>query len=105
MFEIKHAVVVVVFIFLKHDGLCVGDRRLEDSNYFYTGINTGHEFSCTRNVVCVQVTCTVVTVHSICEDLKFLHGYLKPRINNKLPKKADRRNILILCMNYGYHLT
>ena len=36
MFEIKHAVVVVVFIFLKHDGLCVGDRRLEDSNYFYT---------------------------------------------------------------------
>ena len=36
MFEIKHAVVVVAFIFLKHDGLCVGDRRLEDSNYFYT---------------------------------------------------------------------
>ena len=33
MLEIKNVLVVVVFIFLKHNGLC---ERLADSNYFYT---------------------------------------------------------------------
>ena len=33
MLEIKKAVVVVVLIFLKYNGLC---GRLTDSNYFYT---------------------------------------------------------------------
>ena len=28
-----------------------------------------HEFSCTRNAVCVHVTCMVVTMHAICEGL------------------------------------
>ena len=33
MIEIKNAVVEVVFIFVKHNGLC---GRLADSNYFYS---------------------------------------------------------------------
>ena len=33
MLGMKNAVVVVVFIFLKHNGLC---ERLADLNYFYT---------------------------------------------------------------------
>ena len=66
MVECKRAVVVVVFIFSKHSGLC---RRLTDSNYFYTEINTVHELSCTQNAVCFHVTGTVVTVHSICQGL------------------------------------
>ena len=32
MLEIKKAVVVVILIFLNHDGVC---GRLADSNYFY----------------------------------------------------------------------
>ena len=32
MLEIKNAVVLVVFVFLKHNGLC---EILADSNYFY----------------------------------------------------------------------
>ena len=66
MLEIKNAVGVVVLIFLKHNGLC---GRLADSNYFYTGINNVHQFSCKRIPVCVHVTCTVVTVQANCEDL------------------------------------
>ena len=33
------------------------------------GIDSVHEFSCTRNAFCVHVTCTVVTLHAICEGL------------------------------------
>ena len=56
----------LLFVFLKHNGLC---GRFADSNYFYTGINIMHEFSCTRNDVCVHVRCTVVTMYAICEGL------------------------------------
>ena len=52
--EIKNAVVVVIIIFIKYNSLCGG---LTDSNYFYTGINTMHKFSCTQNAVCVHVIC------------------------------------------------
>ena len=67
MLEFKNTVVVVVFIFLKHNGLYV---RLEDLNYFYR-----HEsILCTNflirsNAVWVHVTCTFVSVHAICEGL------------------------------------
>ena len=47
MLEIKIAVVVVVFIFLKHNGLF---GRLADSNYFYTE----ESILCTN--FCVHVT-------------------------------------------------
>ena len=33
------------------------------------GVNTVHEFSCTRSVVCVHVTCMVITVYAVCEGL------------------------------------
>ena len=38
--------------------------------FLHRGINNVHEFSCMCNAVCVHVTCTVVTVHAICEGLK-----------------------------------
>ena len=68
MLEIESTVVVVVFIFLKHNGQC---GRLANSNYFYTkeSIPSVHELICTRNAVCVHVTCTVVVVHTICGGL------------------------------------
>ena len=69
--EIKNAVVVVVLIFLKHNDV---RGRLADSNLFLRrGINTVHEFPCTRSAICVQVMCTVVTAYEICEGLWFLH--------------------------------
>ena len=34
------------------------------------GINSAHEFYCTRNAFGVHVTCTATTVHAICIDLK-----------------------------------
>ena len=37
--------------------------------FLYRGINTVHEFLCTRNAVCVDVTYTVLTVRAICEGL------------------------------------
>ena len=37
--------------------------------FLHRVINIMHEFSCTRNPVCVDVTYTVVTVHAICEGL------------------------------------
>ena len=51
MLEIENAVVVVVFIFLKHIGLC---GRLADSNYFYTEAS----IACTNFCVCIVLfTC------------------------------------------------
>ena len=41
LLEIKNTVVVVAFIFLKHNGLC---GRLPDSNYFYTEESVLHNF-------------------------------------------------------------
>ena len=38
--------------------------------FLHRGINIVHEFSCTRNAVCVHVTRTVVTMHAICEGMK-----------------------------------
>ena len=38
-------------------------------SFLQRGVNTLHEFSCTRNAVCEHVTYTVVTVHAICEGL------------------------------------
>ena len=62
----NYAVVVAVFIFSKHNGLC---GRLADSNFFYTRTNTVHKFLCMHNVICVHIICTPVTIHAICEDL------------------------------------
>ena len=68
MLEIESTVVVVFFIFLKRNGQC---GRLANSNYFYIkeSIPSVHELMCTRNAVCVHVTCTVVIVHTICGGL------------------------------------
>ena len=68
--EIKNTVVVLIFIFLKDNGLC---GRLADSNYCYRKQTRNQYrariFSCMCNAVCVYVTCTVVTLHAICEGL------------------------------------
>ena len=77
MLEIKNAMVVAVYIFLKHYGLY---GRFADSTYFYTD-NTIHESLWMHNPVCVYVTSMVVTIHIICEDLLnlikhlFMHTY------------------------------
>ena len=63
MLEIKSAVVVVVIIFLKHNGLC---GKLADSNYFYTE----ESLSSMRNAV---------TVHAICDGL-LLHKDAKTEV-------------------------
>ena len=75
MLEIKNAVVAIVLILLKHNGLCeIGRFKL----FFHRGINTvRNQFSCTRNTVCVHVTCTVIIVHIICEGLDFCWYNLK----------------------------
>ena len=52
--------------------VCVGFKLFK--LFLHRGISTVHEFSCTRNAVCVHVTCTVVTVHTICEDLRAAQG-------------------------------
>ena len=60
--ETKNTDAVVVFIFLKHNGL----GRVADLNYFYS------EKSIPSTNFRVRVTpfaCTVVTVHAICEGL------------------------------------
>ena len=44
-------------------------NTLADLNYFRKKINAVHEFSCTCNTVCVQVTCMDITMHAICEGL------------------------------------
>ena len=66
MLETKNAVVVVVRTFVKYNGLCGG---LADSDYFYPE----EPIPCTnfhvRKTSCVHVTCTIVTVHAICEGL------------------------------------
>ena len=36
------------------------------------GINSAHEFPCTCNIICVHITCKVVTVHAIYEGLSLL---------------------------------
>ena len=57
---------MVVFAFVKHNGLC---GRVTDSNYFYTE----ESIMCTnfqvRVTVCSHVTRMVVTVHVIYEGL------------------------------------
>ena len=63
--KLKHCDICCSY-FLKHNGLC---WRLADSNYFYTGINTAHKFSCMSNAVCMHVMYTVVTVDTVCEGL------------------------------------
>ena len=67
MLEIKSAVVVVVVIFLKDNGLC---GRLVDSNYFYKEESKCvHKFLCMCNTVCMHIARTVITLHTICEGL------------------------------------
>ena len=59
--EIKNAAVVVVLIFLKHNGLC---GRLAYSSYFYT------EESMTCTNFCASATpFASFHVHAICEGL------------------------------------
>ena len=60
---IKNAVVVVVFIFIKHNSM-FGQTR---SSFQLCTINTVHTFSCRCNANCVHVTSTVVAVHGTCE--------------------------------------
>ena len=67
MLEFKNAVVVVL-IFLKHNGLC---GRLPDSNCFYT-----EELIPCKNFR-VRITCTVVIVLAIYEDLQRFGAFLK----------------------------
>ena len=55
MLEIKNAVLVVVFIFFKHNGLY---GRLADSNYFYTK----ESILCTN--FCACTTLFVCTLHA-----------------------------------------
>ena len=50
MLEIKNAVVLVVFVFLKHNGLC---EILADSNYFY------REESILSTNFCTPLACTL----------------------------------------------
>ena len=38
--------------------------------FLHRGINTVHEFSRTRNTVCVHVMCTIVTMNTVCKGLK-----------------------------------
>ena len=87
--ETKKAMAVVVLIFLKYNGLCGG---LADSIYFLQkGINTAHEFSSTLNVICVHVTFTVVTVHTICEDLHC--DYFLSKLNKK-DENLSKKNFM-----------
>ena len=72
---VNNAVVVVAFIFVQYNDLC---GRFADSNYFYTGIDNVHEFSCTSNAIWVHATCTIVTVHEIWESLLMDH-----KVSNK----------------------
>lgn len=37
--------------------------------FSYAGIDVIHKFSCTHDAVCMHVTYTVVTVHTLCENL------------------------------------
>ena len=53
MLEIKNTVLVVVFIFLKHNSLC---GRLVDSDYFYTE----ESIQCTN--FCVHITLFACTL-------------------------------------------
>ena len=52
MLEIKNPVVVVVFIFLKHNDLF--GRFADPNDFLHMGINTVHKFSCMRNAVTVH---------------------------------------------------
>ena len=63
-----------LFLFLKnHNCLC---GRLADSNYFYTEESTPCiNFFLHIMLCCVPITCTVVTVHAICEGLRN-HGFI-----------------------------
>ena len=36
--------------------------------FLHRGINAVHEFLCLCNVICMYVTYTLVTVHSVCEE-------------------------------------
>ena len=44
-------------------------NTLTDSNYFYREINNVHEFPCMCNPVCMHITCTVLNMYAVCEDL------------------------------------
>ena len=59
--------VVVVLIFLKHNGLCGQVISKQFSIVF--SMNTVHKFLCTCNPICVRVMCTTVTMHTVCEGL------------------------------------
>ena len=58
-----------LFLFPLSIMACVGIGRF--ILFLRRRINTVHDFLCTRNAVSVQVTCTVVTMHKICESLQF----------------------------------
>ena len=51
MLKVKNAAVVVVFISLKHNGLC---GKLDDSNYFYIE----ESILCMCNTTCMHVMCS-----------------------------------------------
>ena len=50
--------------------------------FLHSQINTMHKFLWTYNAVCVHATCTVVTMHAICEGL----GNSKPNMIQNFSK-------------------
>ena len=67
MLEIKNAVVVAVFIFIKHNGLC---ERSADSNYFYRV----ESILCTNFCVCIMSLACTFRVWS-CTRYVSIHVY------------------------------
>ena len=63
MLEIRNAVLLVVHIL--HNGL--SGQAISSSQLCFQSIPI--QFSSACNDVCVHVTCTVATVHMICEGL------------------------------------
>ena len=66
--EFKNAVVVIVLIFLKDNGLC--GKAISSSQLCSQSI------PCTCNAVYVHVKCTIVTMHTICEGPALWEGLL-----------------------------
>ena len=63
---IKNAVIMVILIFLKHNGLC--QQAISSSQLCSQSILCTHFRACVMLFAC-YVTCMVVTVHVICDGL------------------------------------
>ena len=47
----------------------INNNILRFKLFLHRGINTVDKSSCTRNPVCMNIRCTVVIMHAICEGL------------------------------------